>query len=74
MTLTFNLQNDSSLKTEEEKDNEVLDIKSAALLLLISQRTVYRLASQDIIPNKKVGGQYRFVRGKLLRWLKGECE
>lgn len=75
MTLDFNLQKNSSLKTEEEKDNEVIDVKNAALFLKISVRTLYRLLASDCqLPCTRVGRQYRFVRSELLRWLKGECE
>lgn len=51
---------------------EVLDIAGAATLLRVSRSSLYKLAAEGKIPGQKVGGQWRFSRATLLRWLGGD--
>lgn len=49
--------------------SEVLDVKQAAELLQVHPVTVRNLAAGGEIPGRKLGGQWRFSRAALLRWL-----
>ncbi|MEK6773490.1 MAG: helix-turn-helix domain-containing protein [Bdellovibrionota bacterium] len=64
----------SSLKTEETAESNLylLTPIEIAKLLKFSTKKVYRLISNCEIPFKKIGGQYRFVKIDIERWLKGE--
>ena len=47
-----------------------LTVAQVAALLQVSERTVYRWASEDpTLPVLRVGGTLRFPRARLLRWL-----
>lgn len=45
-----------------------VDVKTAAKLLNVSEKSIYRWISQGKIPVYKVGEQYRFNRAELLEW------
>ena len=64
----------SSLKTEEETESNLslLTPIEVAFLLKFSTKKIYRLISNGEIPFRKIGGQYRFVKIDIERWLKGE--
>ena len=64
----------SSLKTEEtaETNLNLLTPVELAKILKFSTKKVYRLISNCEIPFRKIGGQYRFVKIDIERWLKGE--
>ena len=64
----------SSLKTEEtaESNLNLLTPIEIAKILKFSTKKVYRLISNCEIPFMKIGGQYRFNKIDIERWLKGE--
>ena len=64
----------SSLKTEEtaELKLNLLTPSEVADLLKFSTKKIYRLISNCEIPFRKIGGQYRFNKIDIERWLKGE--
>lgn len=67
--------NDSgSLKIEEtmESNNFVLTPKEVAHFTKFSEKKIYRLCKEGMIPHKKIGGQYRFIKTDIEGWLKGE--
>lgn len=45
-----------------------LSVKDAALLLSVSEKTIYRWLKKNILPNIRVQGCYRFNRAELLDW------
>jgi PTS system nitrogen regulatory IIA component len=45
-----------------------IDVKEAARLLAISEKTVYRWIRQGTLPAYKMNDQYRFNRSELLEW------
>lgn len=45
-----------------------LDVKAVASFLDVSEKTIYRWASQGKIPVYRVNEQYRFNRAELLEW------
>ena len=49
---------------------QVLTIKETAVLLKMSERTVYLMAKDGRLPGAvKLGGSWRVVQDKLLAWL-----
>ena len=49
-----------------------LKIREVAEYLQVSREKVYKLAQQGKIPASKVGGQWRFKRKRIDRWLEGQ--
>ncbi|MEK8024287.1 MAG: PTS sugar transporter subunit IIA [Candidatus Hydrogenedentota bacterium] len=45
-----------------------LQVKDVALLLNVSEKTVYRWVQQGALPGYRVNDQYRFNRAELLEW------
>ena len=45
-----------------------IDVKEAARLLDISEKTIYRWIRRGILPAYRVNAQYRFNRAELLEW------
>ena len=45
-----------------------LSVKETAKLLNVSEKTVYRWVSQNLLPVYRVNHQYRFNRAELLEW------
>lgn len=43
-------------------------VKAAAVMLGVSEKTVYRWIKQSVIPHYKINEQYRFNRTELLEW------
>jgi excisionase family DNA binding protein len=55
-------------RTEGDVTPLILDIRDAADLLRISERTIRRLVRRDAIPHFRAGQQIRFVRAELMSW------
>ena len=45
-----------------------LNVRDAAELLFVSEKTIYRWVKQNELPAYKINGQYRFSRAELLEW------
>ncbi|MGE4342988.1 MAG: PTS sugar transporter subunit IIA [Geoalkalibacter sp.] len=45
-----------------------LSVKDAAVLLSVSEKTIYRWLKQNILPTIRIQGSYRFNRAELLEW------
>lgn len=50
-------------------DNEILDVKRTAELLLLSVPTIYGLVHKRSIPHSKRGKRLYFRKGDLLKWI-----
>ena len=48
---------------------EILTIREVAEYLKVTEKTVYGLAQRRQIPGFKVGGQWRFKRADIDRWI-----
>ena len=55
-------------------DKEVLDCKEAGEFLSLKPFTIREYAKKGIIPGKKIGKQWRFVKADLLAWLREKKE
>lgn len=51
---------------------EILTTDEAAEFLSLTSYTVREYAKRGIIPAKKIGKQWRFVKADLLAWLRGK--
>jgi len=52
--------------------DEILTVKDVAAYLKLNERTVLKYASENRLPAVKVGGQWRFKREVLDRWLESK--
>ena len=52
-----------------ETHDEILTIPEVAALLKIAEKTVYGLAQRGGLPGFKVGGQWRFSRVAINKWI-----
>lgn len=52
-------------------DDEVLDLREAAVLLDLDEQEVADEAARGNLPGRRIGGQWRFSRAHLLAWLGG---
>ena len=50
-------------------EKSVMDVTEIAGYLGFSVRKIYELIKNKQIPASKIGGQYRFVKGNIDRWL-----
>lgn len=53
----------------ETSADEVMTVKEVANYLRLAESTVYRLAKKGSLPGRKLGGNWRFSRKNLDRWL-----
>jgi excisionase family DNA binding protein len=49
--------------------DEIMTVREVAEFLKVTERTIYRLASEGEIPSFKVGGSWRFRRADLAAWM-----
>jgi excisionase family DNA binding protein len=54
--------------------DEILTIPEVAALLKIAEKTVYVLAQRGDLPGFKVGGQWRFSRGAINKWIDAKSQ
>lgn len=50
-------------------DSEVLTVEELCVLLRIHRSTAYRLIRKRLIPNFKIGSDYRFTRSAIDDWM-----
>jgi excisionase family DNA binding protein len=50
-------------------NEKALSVKDVALLLNVTERTIYRLAQKNGLPGFKVAGTWRFMRRDLQVWV-----
>lgn len=53
-------------------EEDVLTADEAAKFLRVSRLTLVKLAQAKKLPSRKVGRQWRFSRGLLDAWIKGQ--
>ena len=63
--LVFSLKESNTIYVEKN----VMDVIEIAEYLGFSVRKIYELIKNKQIPASKIGGQYRFVKGNIDRWL-----
>lgn len=51
------------------RTDEILTLPEVARLLKVAEKTAYTLAQRHDIPAFKVGGQWRFSRAAIDRWI-----
>jgi excisionase family DNA binding protein len=63
----------NSTPTATPPPSDVLDVKGAAVLLLINRVTVTEYAQAGTIPGRLIGNRWRFSRACLMRWLEASA-
>ncbi len=51
---------------------DILTIRELAAYLKMAEKTLYRLAAESKVPGFKVGGAWRFRKGEIDKWIKGQ--
>jgi len=54
------------------RNDHVLTLQECSIYLKIAESTIYVLARKGKLPCQKVGGNWRFSKNALDRWLSGE--
>ena len=52
-----------------EKRPQALTVHDVALLLNVTEKTIYRLAQRSDLPGFKVAGAWRFLKSDILTWV-----
>lgn len=52
--------------------DEILTLPEVAQLLKVAEKTIYTMAQRRTLPAFKVGGQWRFRREDLNKWIDGQ--
>jgi excisionase family DNA binding protein len=50
-------------------ESDFITIREVAEYLKIKEKTVYKLASENVIPGFKVGGSWRFSKTEIEQWV-----
>lgn len=58
-------------RDKKKQDRDVLNVEMCAEFLGFSVYTVRELVRKETIPGRKIGGEWRFSRRQLLRWIEG---
>lgn len=48
---------------------EILTVEEASKFLKIGKKTLYNLASRGLVPARKIGREWRFIRSLLFDWV-----
>ena len=51
------------------KQTQAVTVHDVALLLNVTEKTIYRLAQRGELPGFKVAGAWRFLRSDILTWV-----
>ncbi len=62
------LTTDSGETVTDEPD-QALTVRDIALLLNVTEKTIYRLTQKRELPGFKVAGSWRFMRRDIDRWV-----
>ena len=52
-----------------DKRSQALTVHDVALLLNVTEKTIYRLAQRAELPGFKVAGAWRFLKSDILTWV-----
>lgn len=52
-----------------DKRTQALTVHDVALLLNVTEKTIYRLAQRAELPGFKVAGAWRFLKSDILTWV-----
>jgi len=50
-------------------NEEILTVKELAKYLKMDEHTVYRLARKGVLPGTKIGGEWRFKKDLIDKWI-----
>jgi excisionase family DNA binding protein len=52
------------------KNDEILTVSQVSGLLKLHPKTIYKLVKKGIIPGRRVGRKWRFLRSEVINFLK----
>lgn len=52
-----------------DKRSHSLTVRDVAMLLNVTEKTIYRLAQRNDLPGFKVAGAWRFLKADILNWV-----
>lgn len=55
-----------------DKRQQALTVHDVALLLNVTEKTIYRLAQRSDLPGFKVAGAWRFLKSDILTWVENQ--
>ena len=58
----------------ESMTDDIMTVREVADFLKVTERTIYRLTAENLIPSFKVGGSWRFRRTDLVRWMSEQAD
>lgn len=53
----------------DDKRSHALTVRDVAMLLNVTEKTIYRLAQRNDLPGFKVAGAWRFLEADILNWV-----
>lgn len=59
----------AGMKTTTSLSSEILTVEEVSEFLRLHPTTIYRMLKRNEIPGFKVGNEWRFLKGKIERWL-----
>ena len=66
------MSKNSLQEIDVEGSDKALTTEDACQFLSISRQTLYKLVKSKMIPGRKVGDNYRFLKSDLIRYFKND--
>ena len=54
------------------EDEEILTVEQVSKFLKLHQRTIYKLIRSGVIPGRRVGNSWRFLRSEVIKFLRAK--
>jgi excisionase family DNA binding protein len=61
--------NPGDIPENTSEENEILTVSQVSKLLKLHPRTIYKLVRNGIIPGRRVGKKWRFLRAEIMNFL-----
>ena len=61
--------NTRNMAANSIEDDEILTVGQVSKFLKLHQRTIYKLVRNGIIPGRRVGKKWRFLRSEIMNFL-----
>jgi excisionase family DNA binding protein len=61
--------NPGDMAESRKEDDEILTVSQVSKLLKLHQRTIYKLVRNGMIPGRRVGKKWRFLRSEIMKFL-----
>jgi excisionase family DNA binding protein len=61
--------NPDNIAANSTADDEILTVRQVSKLLKLHPRTIYKLAQNGMIPARRVGKSWRFLKSEIMNFL-----